>query len=198
MKIPIKIVVISAVIGMVFLPLASTTNALASTPVFGKKYQNGVGNITVWLDYGSGVGYWQSFIVNAANNWRNPGWSNPINMTFVSSNNGSNMDFYLRYNGFWGGVPGILAETRFYATSGAKVDPAVKNWYYTNIYINHDMYSSPYISNDMALGTTIHEMGHAFGLKHYSSNPNSIMCEATYRNVQRVKKTDNDAINILY
>ncbi|NCU34130.1 matrixin family metalloprotease [Candidatus Saccharibacteria bacterium] len=119
-------------------------------------------------------------------------------MNFVSSNYGSNMDFYLRYNNFWG-VSGVLAETRFYSNTGSNIQPYTSNWSFANIYINHDGYSLPSISNDMALGTTIHEMGHAFGLAHYNNNQYSIMCQTGYgRKVQRVQKTDNDAINQLY
>ena len=60
-------------------------------------------------------------------------------------------------------------------------------------------YKKSSFSNDQALGTLIHEMGHAFGLAHYNSNPNSIMCQTNKgRKVQRVQKTDNDTINAIY
>ena len=48
-------------------------------------------------------------------------------MNFVSSNYGSNMDFYLRYNNFWG-VSGVLAETRFYSNTGSNIQPYTSNW----------------------------------------------------------------------
>lgn len=39
----------------------------------------------------------------------------------------------------------------------------------------------------------------AFGLAHNNQNPNSIMCQTKYnRQVQRVQKVDNDALNKLY
>lgn len=42
-------------------------------------------------------------------------------------------------------------------------------------------------------------MGHAFGLDHNNPNPKSIMCQTgAGREVQRVQKTDSDAINRLY
>ena len=79
------------------------------------------------------------------------------------------------------------------------MQPNAGNWLYTEIYINDDKYKKSSFSNDQALGTLIQEMGHAFGLAHYNSNPNSIMCQAsTGRNVQRVQKTDNDTINAIY
>ena len=89
------------VISIFVLVFSSLTNAYAATPIYGYQYINGVGNVTVWLDYSSGVGYWQSYITNAVNNWMYPGWSNPIYMNFVSSNYGSNMDFYLRNDAFF-------------------------------------------------------------------------------------------------
>lgn len=189
--------IIFAVISLAIFSLAPITNTYAATPTFGHKYVNGVGNIAIWLDYSSGVGYWQSYITNAANNWMYPGWSNPIYTHFVSSNYGSNMDFYLRYNSFWGGS-GILAETRFYNSGGSRVYPDSSNWSFVNIYINDDSYKLPYITNDMALGTTIHEMGHAWGLAH-TTNVYSIMCQTgAGRVVQRVQQADNDAVNIIY
>lgn len=79
------------------------------------------------------------------------------------------------------------------------MQPNAGNWLYTEIYIKDDNYKKSSFSNDQALGTLIHEMGHAFGLAHYNSNPNSIMCQASKgRNVQRVQKTDNDTINAIY
>lgn len=185
-------------ISIFVLGFSSLTNAYAATPIYGYQNINGVGNVTVWLDYSSGVGYWQSYITNAANNWMYPGWSNPIYMNFVSNNYGSNMDFYLRNDAFWGGSMNVLAETRFFVNGGAQVYPWSSNWNYSEIYINHDVYSLPNVTNDMALGTTIHEMGHAFGLNH-TTNVNSIMCQTgSGRVVQRVQQTDNDAINIIY
>ena len=72
--------------------------------------------------------------------------ANPIYARYVSSNNGSNIDFHRQ-----------------------------------------------------AIGTTIHKLGHAFGLAHYNNNIYSIMCQTgAGRIVQRVQKTDNDAINVIY
>ena len=174
-------------------------NYNTATQTYGNtKYTRGVGNVTVWINYNSGVGYWQSYINNARQNWMYPGWSNPIYMNFVSSNYGSQLDLHLKYKSFWGS-DSVLAETRFYSSTGARVQPQKSNWYYSEIYINHDAFSKPSFSNEQALGTVIHEMGHAFGLAHNNTNVNSIMCQTAYgRRVQRVQKTDNDAINRLY
>ncbi len=40
----------------------------AATPTYGHGYLNGVGNLSVYIDYNSGVGYWQTYIDNAVNN----------------------------------------------------------------------------------------------------------------------------------
>jgi len=181
-----------------FACLVPASNISAVSPILGKKYQNGVKNVTVWLNYNSGIGYWESYIKNVANNWKNPGWSNPINLTFVSSNYGSNMDFHLKNKSFWGGSTSILGQANYFL-NGARIDPRTSNWYYAEIYINHDAFIKPSLTNDQALGTTIHEMGHAFGLDEYNTNKYSVMCQlGAGRLVQRVQKTDNDAVKGLY
>ena len=56
---------IGAVVAIAALCLFPTSSAFAATPTLGKKYQNGVGNLHAWINYGSGVGYWQTFINGA-------------------------------------------------------------------------------------------------------------------------------------
>ncbi|WP_426225304.1 matrixin family metalloprotease [Pseudarthrobacter sp. DSP2-3-2b1] len=136
--------------------------------------------------------------MNAANNWMYPGWDNPIYMNFVSSNNGSMMDFHLNSSSYFQSSS-IIAQTEFYNNGPTGVNQWYSNWDFTEIHINNDQYSSPSFSNDQALGTTIHEMGHSFGLAHWQTNPYSIMCQTgAGRIVQRVQQVDNDAVNILY
>ncbi|MDQ4503166.1 matrixin family metalloprotease [Sinomonas sp. ASV322] len=181
------------------LALVPATSAHAMTPVFGHRYQNGVGNVVAWINYSSGAGNWQWYITNATNNWMYPGWSNPIYVNYVSSNVGSNLDFHSNNDAYFGGGMTIIAWTTFFSSTGAPLDPTLSDWYYAEVHINNDVYSSPSISNDMALGTTIHEVGHALGLAHYNSNPYSIMCQTSYgRVVQRVQQVDNDSILYLY
>jgi hypothetical protein len=183
-------------ISICFIPV---TNAYAATPLLGKKYQNGVGNITAWLNYNSGVGYWQIYITSSANNWMYTGWSNPIYITFVSSNYGSNLDFHSNGKSYFGGSTNTLAVTKFFNSSGVEINPASSNWFYAEVHINDDAYKRSDFTNSQAHGTTRHEIGHALGLAHYNSNPNSIMCQTSSgRVVQSVQKIDNDAINILY
>ena len=197
---------IGAVVAIAALCLFPTSSAFAATPLFGYKYQNGVGSINAWINYGSGVGYWQTYINGATNNWMYTGWANPVYINYVSSNYGSNLDFHQNDNAYFMSPPGTvtLAWTRFFNGSGIEIYPWNANWYYAEVHINNDAYRDPGFSNSQAQGTTTHEVGHALGLAHYNTNPYSIMCQ-TYpgpgvpgRAVQTVQKVDNDAINSLY
>lgn len=189
---------IGAVVAIAALCLFPTNSAFAATPTFGYKYQNGVGNLTAWINYSSGVGYWQTYINGATNNWMYPGWSNPIYINYASSNYGSNLDFHQNYNAYFGD-PSIIAWTQFYNSGGAQISPSSSNWYYAEVHINDDYYRKPSFTNSQAQGTTTHEVGHALGLAHYQTNPYSIMCQTgAGRVVQSVQQVDNDAINILY
>lgn len=107
----------------------------------------------------------------------------------------SNMDFYTAKSSHWGGDNNILGETYFYNNSGIEINPT-SNWSYTEIYINDDSNRNRYYTE--VQGTITHEMGHAFGLKHYNENPYSIMAQTWARKVQVVQQCDNDAINYLY
>ena len=171
-----------------------------STPVFGGKFVNGVGNTLIYLDYSSGIGAWEGYITTAADNWMYTGWSNPIYITFVSSDNGSNIDFYAENNSYWTarGYYGVLGETAQFR-NGQKVNQYSSNWTYAEIRLNDTLLRSDSVSNYNCQGTVCHEMGHAFGLAHNNSNTGSVMCQlSSGRTVNRPAQTDNDAINLLY
>lgn len=194
--------ILSVVIATAILCLAPTANTYAVTPMIGHKYVNGVSNVSVWINYASGVGYWQTYITSGMNNWMYPGWSNPIYMNTVSSNYGSMMDFHMSYNSYYPPGTTIYANTELYQNGGTQVvSPWPVDWNYAEIRINNDTFSLPSFTNAMAQGTVRHEMGHAFGLKHWSSPVNvySIMAQiGEGRAVQSVQLTDNDSINIIY
>lgn len=183
-----------------------TTNVFASDgepPLLPGKYQNGVGNVTIYIDSASGANYWETYISGGANNWMYPGssMSNPIYIKFVSSNYGSNMDFYAKKKTFWDATVRntILAQTIHYDGSDNEIYGAKKDWYYAKIYINDDNFRKDSFSNSQAQGTIIHEMGHAFGLDENNANTNSIMCQlGAHRAVQKVQVVDNNAINRKY
>lgn len=169
----------------------------AMSPIIGGKYQNGVGRVVYWIDYSSGANYYEYLIKNAVQNWMYTGYDNPIYMYPVSSNVGSNMDFYAKTNAFWPGTSTVLGETRFFKDGGSRVNPTVGiTYYYTDIYINHDT-NKVRPANDVEV-TLKHELGHAFGLAENNQDPYSIMAQAHTRRVFSVQKVDNDAINYLY
>ncbi len=187
-------------LGLALVLVAAVTqqnNVSAMSPVYGHVLDDGVSNVKVWLDYSTGVGYWETYIRNGANNWMYPGWSNPIYMNIVSSNYGSDIDFYRKsqqqFNNMgWGGQ----AAVALHYVPGVRVSAYDSDWDYAAIHINHDAYASSNMSNEAALGCTIHEYGHALGLTENNSNPYSVMSQA--RQVTRVQYEDNQAINYLY
>lgn len=189
-----------ALLASFVLAVAPATVANAYTPSFlGHKYVGGsVADVTVWINYNSGVGYWETYINGGINNWMYTGWANDIYMRKVSSNYGSKMDFHQNSDAYFGAGQGVLAQTEFFSSSGS-ISPWNSDWTYAEVHINNDMYRRPSFTNEQAQGTTIHEMGHAFGLAHSNDNPYSIMCQTgSGRIVQRVQKVDNDTINLLY
>ncbi len=172
-------------------------------PLLKGKYQNGVGNVTIYIDSASGATYWETYITKGANNWMYPGsgMSNPIYIKFVSSSYGSNMDFFAKKKTYWDATVrnSILAETQHFDGSDNRIYGAVKDWYYARIYINDDNFRKSSFTDEQAQGTIIHEMGHAFGLNENYTNQYSIMCQlGNGRKVQRVQVVDNNAINRKY
>ncbi len=175
----------------------SNISASTPTPVFGGKYSRGVSRVSAYIHTDSKSQYWTSFITTASNNWMYTGWDNPIYVVYASSNVGTMMDIYAKNDSFWP-ISGVLGETRHYTSTGVRMSPVNGNWYYADIFINDYEFRKTSFTNENAIGTIIHEMGHAFGLAHNNSNSRSIMAQSWARVVQRVQKTDNDAINHLY
>ena len=153
---------------------------------FNYKYNRSLNNTCYWIS-GSASGFTSS-INNAAYDWAH--LKNPIVMTPVSSSYATHMDFYGKPSSFWPNA-GIVGETRFFTSNGSSISPNSGNWFYTDIYLNTT-------SSYNVQGTTAHEMGHAFGLAHWNSNPNSIMCQAKKRTVQTVQAIDNQHLNEKY
>ena len=184
------------------------SNVYSETRDYGGELQNGVTNICVYLDYDSGVGYWETYIQQAVNNWMHTGWSNPIYMTFVNSSYGSTLDFYAQDNSLFN-VPSdyvIFAETRFFASNNNRVYPDVNNavnWKFAQIHINDDNFRLSEFTSAMAGGTVRHEIGHALGLAHNTATLYSIMSQIgdifdsnpyNQRQVQTDQYIDNQAL----
>jgi len=174
--------------------------ANAATPTYGHGYVNGVGNLTVYLDYSSGVGYWQTYINNAVNNWMYTGWSNPIYMTFVSSNYGSNLDFHQVTNSAFAIDAIGPAFVTYWQTGGQEVWAGNANWNWAEININGDYFSQASFTNFMAQQVVSRYVGHALGLNWYlPADKKTIMYldwEAAIYNT--VQYCDNEAILNLY
>lgn len=180
----------------VMIPVSA--NAATATEAFGGKYTRGITRISWWMSYDNNGGWYEYQIINAVNNWQNPGWSNPITFVAASSNAGTMMDIYSQPKTFWATSlqDSVLAETRFYNSSGSQINPT-SDYYFTRIYLNDGTMHN--LSVDPMRGTITHEIGHTLGLKHNNTNVNSIMCQTAYgRAVQTVQQIDNTAVVNLY
>lgn len=90
--------------------------------------------------------------------------------------------------------PTVLAETGFYVNGvwAASVKNIDANWTKTRIYVDSD-------SGVVSSGTIAHEIGHAFGLSHRITNPDSIMCQVKYgRRVSSPQSIDIDVLKHIY
>lgn len=186
----------------------SSTTAFAAdtaTPVLGHRMTGGISDVYIYIDGSNSpqATYWQNLIKTAVDNWMytGVGANNFYCLGYVSSGtNGSKIDWYARNNNFWGdGGFLVFAQTTYFDYGINGVNPEVCDWYSAQIDLNDTILRLDTISNDQAIGTFVHEMGHAFGLAHNNTNPNSIMCQVGHgRAVQRVQRIDNDALNRLY
>ncbi|MCX8074814.1 MAG: hypothetical protein N2749_04420 [Clostridia bacterium] len=188
---------LTAVLVSVMILLTSTVNAFAASPAFPYKLMRGVGNMYYYVN--STANAYIPQINGAADNWIYTGFGyNPIYLYPVSSNNGTEMDFYGKTKDFWGeNGDYVLAETRFFLASAQRVYPTQQNWFYCDVYLNTINLGSLSATNRQ--GTICHEMGHVMGLNENNGNIYSIMCQTgAGRATQRVGKDDHDAINLKY
>ncbi|UWG98554.1 matrixin family metalloprotease [Dehalobacter sp. DCM] len=174
------------------------TPVYAITPTFTYSCSRGV-NVYYYIENGSSNPLYTP-IRDAAYNWEHTGFGyNPIYLYIKSTNSGTAIDFYAKTSAYWGeDGDNIGGQTRPMNASGYEIDPNLSNWLYSEIYLNNTALST--LSSSLRQGISAHEMGHAFGLKHYNTNPTgSIMCQTSYgRTVQTVQQEDNDAINAKY
>ena len=176
--------------------MAISVKSQAVTPIFPYSCSRGV-CVYYYIENGSGNGYY-NLIKAAAYNWEHTGHGyNPIYLYEKSASSGTAMDFYNKTTAFWGNSS-VLGETFHRNGSGSRIDPYSSHWLYSEIFLNTSTLSK--YSDTVKQGTIGHEMGHAFGLAHYNSNPNgSIMCQLGYgRTANTVQLEDNQAINQKY
>lgn len=178
------------------LTLSSAVFAMTPTYTNNAKFNRGVGNCCYYVD-SSASGYTSS-INSAAYNWENTGYGwNPIYMTAVSSNYATHMDFYSAtpstdtylssglagYTTFWNSNGTLVASKTSYPTY---------DYFYTEIILNTGSSAS------YDYRTTKHEMGHAFGLAHYTNHYSIMYPSISGMYVTTVQQTDHDTINYLY
>ena len=171
--------------------------------VYGHKMTGGIGNVSIYIDNKTHpyATYYQRLIKNAVTNWDNTGFGlNKFEYVYVSTSNGSKIDIYNRYCSYFGkDSSNVLASTSFYNSSEIKVDQHYYDWYSATINLNDDVLSLDTVSNAAATGTFAHEIGHAFGLAHNNSIPNSIMCPTgAGRTVNTIQLIDHNTLNSLY
>lgn len=187
-----------SIIALIFVTILLTLsiNALAVTPYYAYSCSRGV-SVYYYIENGNANDYHPE-ITAATNNWVHTGHgANPIYLYEKSASSGTAIDFYNRTTTFWGDA-NVLGETYHRNSSGTRVYPWESHWLYSEIYLNTSSLGQK--STSLRQGTIAHEIGHAFGLAHYNTNPNgSIMCQTgSGRTVQTVQAEDNEAINEKY
>lgn len=174
--------IVTLIIAITLLILPSFSYAYGTNISLPGKLELGVSRVGYWIS--PGCEYTVS-IPLAAQNWENPGWTNPINLLSVSESSYSNIDFYQSNT-----ASKANASTRVFLKGGA-----VASWNYPWRYAEIMLYESnmgsrPQYKN---VGTIIHEMGHAFGLDDIN-NRYSIMHYSSDKVYFKVTKDANDAI----
>ena len=175
--------------------LALSGSAFAIVPTIGGYLSRGVDDMCYYVD--SSANAYTSYINTGINRWANSGYSprHFINMTAVSSNYATDVDYYAM-DAEDMLVYGAIAETLFYSSSGVCLS-GNSPYYYAEISINNDIISQ--CTSFEKIGTMAHELGHAMGLDENNSNPNSIMCQlGSGRTVNTVSSEDYATVVGIY
>lgn len=153
--------------------LAMSTVALATIPTIGGYLSRGVSGMCYYVD--STANSYTSYINTGINRWTNSGYSPSdfINMTAVSSNYATDVDYYAQDMEEFA-IPSCLAETSYFTSSGSG-SGGVSAYYFAEIVINNDTIVNR--TSFEKIGTMAHEFGHALGLDENNSDPTKIMCQ---------------------
>lgn len=175
--------------------LALSSSAFALVPTVGGYLSRGVDNMCYYVD--SSASSYTSYINTGINRWTNSGHSPSdfINMTAVSSNYATDVDYYAM-NAPDMYVFGAIAETVYFHSDGMGAT-GNSAYYYAEIHINKDIIAE--CTSFEKIGTMAHEFGHAMGLDENNSNTSSIMCQlGSGRTVNTVSAEDYATVVSIY
>lgn len=175
--------------------LSMSTVAMAAVPTIGGYLSRGVDDMNYYVD--SSASSYTSYINTGINRWTSSGYSPSdfINMTAVSSNYATDVDYYAQDAEEFMAYS-CLAETTYFTSSGLGVTGGAP-YYYSEIRINNDFF--PNLSNYNKIGTMAHEFGHALGLDENNNNTSSIMCQlGSGRTVNTVSSEDYATVVSIY
>lgn len=175
--------------------LALSGSVFALVPTVGGYLSRGVDNMCYYVD--SSANSYTSYINTGINRWTNGGHSPSdfINMTAVSSNYATDVDYYA-VNAEDMYASGAIAETWYFSSSGSSVSGLVP-YYYSEISINKDVIGN--CTSFEKIGTMAHEFGHAMGLDENNRNTSSIMCQlGSGRTVNTVSAEDYATVVSIY
>lgn len=175
--------------------LAMASSAFALVPRNGGYLTRGVDNMCYYVD--SSASSYTSYINTGINRWTSSGYSPSdfINMTAVSSNYATDVDYYgLDMADMYYGSS--VAETYYFGSTGVQAT-GTGPYYFSEIAINKDMF--PTCSSFEKIGTCAHEFGHAMGLDENNSDTSSIMCQSSSgRTVNTVSAEDYATVVYIY
>ena len=175
--------------------LAMSNVAFALVPTIGGYMSRGVDSMCYYVD--STASSYTSYINTGISRWTNGGHSPSdfINMTAVSSNYATAVDYYAQGNEDFLTYY-VLAETSYFASNGM----GCSSWgpyYYAEIRINND--EMPDCTSYEKIGTMAHEFGHALGLDENNSDTSSIMCQlSSGRTVNTVSDEEYATVVSIY
>lgn len=175
--------------------LAMASSAFALVPRLGGYLSRGVDAMCYYVD--SSASSYTSYINTGISRWTNNSHSpsDYINMTAVSSNYATDVDYYgLDEDDLYSS--GSLAETYYFNSSGIEASDS-RPYYFSEIAINKQLF--PTCTSYQKIGTMAHELGHSMGLDENNSNTSSIMCQlSSGRTVNTVNSEDYATVVYIY